>query len=160
MNESTLEKNSRTLGEILRNKYKWCHLAFIDGMAPIQYRKVGGSGKRQVWEPKTKFWRRLFGASNGPIVPLDEVIKPGCFLKFGIPNETTQATMDYQNWRGYLDRDAIYDPQGAGSILESWVRFISFHREGFDFSRILSPSDASRSGAFSEPCRELVFANF
>ncbi len=124
-----IEAGSCTVGKILRTDFAWSYLAFVDGMAPVDYRQG-----RQVWRPRRpKFLRRLFGASNGPVVAIDEVIRPGSYLKFCLPNEATQATMDFQNWRGYFDRETVYSVTGSGSILNRWVRFLSFEERGFQF---------------------------
>jgi hypothetical protein len=126
---SEIEAGSRTVGEILRTDFAWSQLAFIGGMAPVAYRQG-----RQSWRPRRPmFLRRLFGASNGPVVAIDDVIGPGTYLKFCLPNEATQATMDFQNWRGYFDRETIYSVTSSGSILNRWVRFLSFQERGFQF---------------------------
>ena len=123
-----IEAASRTLGQILRADFNWSHLGFVDGIAPLTYR-----GGRQVWRPKTKLLARLVGGSNGPTVPLDQIVKPGCFLKFSLPNEAVQRTLDFQNWRGYFDRETVYSSTGSGYILDRWVRFVSFSDRGFRF---------------------------
>ena len=125
---SEIDAASRTINDILRAEYSWGHLAFVDGMAPINYR-----GGRQIWRPRTKFFRRLFGASNGPVVAIDEVVRPGCYLKFCLQGKTAQATMDFQNWRGYFDRETVYSARGSGAILDRWVRFLSVQEGGFQF---------------------------
>lgn len=123
-----IEAASRTIAEILRTDFNWSHLGFVDGMARITYR-----AGRQVWRPKTKLLTRLVGGSNGPTIALDQVIEPGCFLKFCLPNDAIQRTLDFQNWRGYFDRETVYSSTGSGYILDHWVRFISFLEKGFRF---------------------------
>lgn len=123
-----IEAASRTIAEVLRTDFNWSHLGFVDGMSPITYR-----GGRQVWRPKTKLLARLVGGSNGPLVALEQVVKPGCFLKFCLPNDTIQRTLDFQNWRGFFDRETVYSSTGSGYILDRWLRFVSFRENGFRF---------------------------
>lgn len=129
IDQAALEENAISINEILKGEYNWNHLAFVDGMAPIHYRN-----NKQIWRPKTKLLKRMFGGSNGRSVEVGTIIKPGTFLKFVIPNEPTQETMDYQNWRGYFDREAVYSEEGSGFVLNRWVRFANFNNRGFQFT--------------------------
>lgn len=119
----------QTLHEILRKKYNWSHLAFVNGMAPLDTK----NGK-PFWKPKIKLLKSLLGGSNGPRVNIDLVLGPGTLLKFTIPNEVTQNTFDYQNWRGFFDREARYTNETEGMVLDRWLIFESFHSNGFEFS--------------------------
>lgn len=129
MNLQEIEESSLYVSDILTKEYGWNHLAFVDGMAPIDFR----NGK-QVWKPKAKLLKIIFGRSNGQIVEIGSVVKPGTYLKFILPNQSTQKTMDYQNWRGYFDREAVYSEEGAGFVLDRWVRFENFNNRGFQFT--------------------------
>ena len=122
-----LDSVGRTVREILQQDFHWADLAFVDGMAPITVRHG-----QQAWRPKVKLLRRLFGASNGPTVPLSRVLGSSCYLKFCLPDLETQKTMDYQHWRGYLDREVRYSTDADGHLLDRWVRFVGFATNGFD----------------------------
>ncbi|KXS51986.1 MAG: hypothetical protein AWU57_3629 [Marinobacter sp. T13-3] len=122
-------KEAKSIRQILQEKYDWNHMAFVDGMAPIDFQ----NGK-QFWKPKTKLLKKFFGGSNGRAARADFVIGPGTFLKFIIPNPTTESTSDYQNWLGYFEREAQYSSQKEDSIFERWVLFKSWNRSGFEFT--------------------------
>lgn len=125
-----IEKNARTIRDILMHEFNWSHLAFLDGMATVDYSSALG---KQVWKPRSRLTQKLFGGSYGRIVALEEILVPDCFVKFCIPNETIQASADFQNWRGYFDRETSYTATYAGYILDRWVRFLGFQTLGFDF---------------------------
>ncbi len=81
------------------------------------------------YERSLEFW----GVANGPVVPVDHIVRPSCCVKFGLPTESVQATVDFQNWRGYFDRETEYSDSTVSSILARWVRFVCFHNQGFQF---------------------------
>jgi hypothetical protein len=125
-----IEKNAKTVRDILMDEYNWSHLAFVDGMAPVDYSYIF---RKQIWKPKSRWFQKLFGGSYGRKIPLENVLIPNCFLKFCIPNEAIQASADYQNWRGYFDRETTYSDISAGHMLDRWVKFLGFKTFGFDF---------------------------
>ncbi|QSP93325.1 hypothetical protein LPB19_08750 [Marinobacter salinisoli] len=127
---------AKSIRQILQDKYGWNHMAFVDGMAPIDFQ----NGK-QFWKPKTKLMRRIFGGSNGRSIRTDFVIGPGTYLKFVSPNASTESTLDYQNWLGYFERETQYSSPKEGSIFERWVLFKSWNRGGFEFTVAFPDSD-------------------
>ncbi|MEM7172209.1 MAG: hypothetical protein AAF530_18710 [Pseudomonadota bacterium] len=119
----------RSIGEILRDDFNWQDAAFVDGMAPLDFQNG-----QQVWKPRNRMLMRFFGATNGRPVKLQDIIRPGCKLKFRASEVTENATKDFQHWRGFFDREAVYSDESFGFVLDRWVRFGSFNTRGFDFS--------------------------
>jgi hypothetical protein len=123
-----IEENTCTIHEILKRKFNWGDAAFVDGMAPM-----GLVGQKQAWKPRIKMLRKLIGGSNGIAVPLEDVLVPGCFLKFCIPSAQIQGTADFSNWRGYFDRETQYTDTSAGFIFDRRVTLLGFADKGFRF---------------------------
>jgi hypothetical protein len=111
-------------------KYNWSADAFAHRMAPLG---LDRATRRPVWTPRRSLVQRLFGGGLGRQVCVDEVIVPGCFLKFCLPDSSVQKTIDSQNWRSNFDRETRYTTTVFGYIMDRWLKFLGFQRQGFDF---------------------------
>ena len=131
-NSEVADTCSRTLNTILREDYGWTDANFVGGMAKLNMHRGQPMGK--FWEPKRSFVRRVLGRVLGsftmesrvPKVSVRQVIKPGIFLRFLLPDEKAMATLkpiaihDVQNWAVFFLHEATYSFSDESNESDEW----------------------------------------
>ncbi len=145
-NEQTVEQQSRTLNAILREDFGWQTRNFVDGMAKINVRSFGKPVK--LWEPRLTFLEKavvkIFTVEPRiPSIKIDEIVQPGVYLKFLLPDQKMLTSMDavamkdMKHWVGFFVRESdysidwdVYDEEQHGNI--PFVQWEQNRKEGVE----------------------------